>query len=247
MRVLPALVTAVVVTQIATFATTIYLHRTLSHRALSLHPAVEAVFRFVLWLTTGIKPRQWVAVHRYHHAASDTEDDPHSPIYLGFWKVQLGNAVLYRNALRDGGVVRKYARDLPPDRLDRALLDRGFLGLGIGIVLLIVVLGVPTGLLAAVLHTSLYLLLNASINAVGHMFGRRPYDNQATNNQWLALLTAGEGLHNNHHAAPTSARMALARGQLDPGWLVIAGLERIGLATVRHDVSAVRERLEQAA
>ncbi|HVM40767.1 MAG TPA: fatty acid desaturase [Acidimicrobiia bacterium] len=242
-----ALVVAVVVSQVATFATTIYLHRALSHRALRLHPAAEMGFRIVLWLTTGIKPRQWVAVHRYHHATSDTEDDPHSPLYQGFWRVQLGNAVLYRHALKDGVLVRKYARDLPPDRLDRLAFDRGFLGLGIGITVLVLLLGWQTGLVAAVLHTALYLLLNAAINAVGHMWGRRPYDNVATNNQWLALITAGEGLHNNHHAAPTSARLALDRGQIDPAWFVILGLVRLRLAEVRHDLASVRGRLEEAA
>ena len=66
---------------------------------------------------TGIAPRAWVAVHRKHHAFSDTPQDPHSPIQLGFWAVQLGNVKLYRNTIRDGVTVTKYSRDLPPDRL----------------------------------------------------------------------------------------------------------------------------------
>jgi stearoyl-CoA desaturase (delta-9 desaturase) len=94
---------------------------------------------------------------------------------------------------------------------------------------------------AAAVHTVAYLLLNAAINAVGHTWGRRPYANGATNNQWLALLTAGEGLHNNHHAAPTSARLALAKGEVDPAWPLIALLRRVRWATVRHDRAVVRE------
>ena len=102
--------------------------------------------------------------------------------------------------------------------------------------LLVVLLGSPWwGLYAAAVHTVGYLMLNAAVNAVGHHFGRRPYPNSATNLQWLALLTCGEGLHNNHHAAPTSARLALARGEVDPGWWCIRVLHRLGLARVRHD------------
>lgn len=228
-----ALLIAFAVTQVATLATTVYLHRASAHRALRVRPAVDVGFRAFLWMTTGIKAREWVAVHRFHHATTDTADDPHSPMYLGFWKVQLGNAALYRAALRDGSLVRKYARDLPPDRLDHSLFDRGWLGLGLGITILILTLGWQFGLVAAVAHTTGYLLLNAAINAVGHSWGRRPYPNTATNNQWLAWLTAGEGLHNNHHAAPTSARLALQPGEVDPGWWLVRLLASTGLAEIR--------------
>lgn len=221
------------VTQVAAFATTVYLHRAAAHRALSLHPTAALAFRAVVWVTTGLRPREWVAVHRFHHATTDTERDPHSPMYLGFWKVQLGNAGLYRRALRDGTLVARYARDLPPDRADRVAFDHGWLGLGLGIGALVWTLGPVGGLLAAAVHAGAYLMLSAAINAVGHSFGRRPFPNGATNNQWLAWLTAGEGLHNNHHAVPTSPRLALARGEFDPGWWLIRLLVAAGLATPR--------------
>ena len=221
------------VCQLATLVTTVYLHRALSHRALSLAPGLAFVLRVVLWLTTGIKPRQWVAVHRKHHAHTDVEGDPHSPILEGFAAVQLGNVGLYRRVANDPAQVARYARDLPADAWDRALFDRAFLGLGIGIALLIVVLGPWWGLLAAVVHTTSYLLLNAAVNAVGHTWGKRPHPNTATNSQLLALLTAGEGLHNNHHELPTAARLAMARGQLDPGWWFIRLCRSLGWATVR--------------
>src|ERR1700752_530199 len=111
----------VVVTQLSVFATTVYLHLVLAHRALRVRPPVAFVFRLILWIMTGISPRAWVAVHRRHHAFSDTPQDPHSPIVLGFWAVQLGNVKLYRDTIRDGVTVAKYSRDLPPDRLDRML------------------------------------------------------------------------------------------------------------------------------
>jgi stearoyl-CoA desaturase (delta-9 desaturase) len=231
-----ALVLAAVVTQMAIFLTTIYLHRTLSHRAVTFSPRVTMAFRVVLWITTGIRPRQWVAVHRKHHAYADEEGDPHSPILLGFNKVQFGNVWLYKRVAGDPAVVARYARDLPPDRWDRALFDRPFLGTGFGILMLCLILGPWLGLLAAAVHMASYLLLSGAVNAIGHRFGTQPNaGNHAGNSQWLAWLTAGEGLHNNHHAAPTSARLAMNKGELDPGWWVISLFRRLGWATVRHE------------
>lgn len=235
MSVARVLLVAALVTQVSVFATTVYLHRVLAHRALTLRPGVAMVFRVVIWITTGITPRAWVAVHRRHHAFSDTPQDPHSPVVLGFWTVQLGNVKLYRDTIRDGVTVKKYSRDLPPDRWDRLFFDHAVAGLAVGIGLLIVVLGPVAGLLAAGIHTVAYLMISAAVNAVGHTFGKRPYDNLATNNQWLAWLSGGEGLHNNHHAAPTSARFALDCGQTDPGWWLIRLLLRTRQAEVRHE------------
>jgi stearoyl-CoA desaturase (delta-9 desaturase) len=234
LRVALALLTALVVTQIAIFLTTIYLHRALSHRAMTLRTPAAFPMRVVLWMTTGIKPRQWVAVHRKHHAFTDEEGDPHSPVLLGYPAVQFGNVMLYRKALKTD-IVTRYAKDLAPDTWDRLLFDRAWLGLGVGITLLCLTFGWELGLIAAVVHTVAYLFLSATINAVGHVRGRRPYAGSSTNNQWLAWITAGEGLHNNHHAAPTSARFSLHRRELDPGWWIVRALKGIGLASIRHD------------
>src|SRR5205814_1291350 len=105
------LLVGVVISQVAILATTVYLHRGLAHRALTVHPLVSVPMRFLLWMTTGMRPREWVAVHRRHHAATDTSDDPHSPLVLGFWRVQLANAALYRRTARDGTTVQRYAKD----------------------------------------------------------------------------------------------------------------------------------------
>lgn len=236
-----ALAVGFAVCQVAMLATTVYLHRTLSHRALTLSPGVATGFRILTWITTGIRPRQWVAVHRKHHAFTDVEGDPHSPVLLGYTKVQFGNVGLYRKVAKDQLAVRKYARDLRPDRWDAIFFDHALVGLGVGIGILCLTLGWRTGLVAAGIHTVLYLLFNAAVNAVGHTWGRQPYENTARNNQWLAWLTSGEGLHNNHHAAPTSARLALAKGQVDPAWWAIRLLERRGWATVRHHEVHVRQ------
>lgn len=231
------IVTGVVVgflaTMLANLVTTVFLHRALSHRALSLAGPVRVASRAVIWISTGIRPRQWVAVHRKHHAYTDVEGDPHSPVLLGWWRVQWSNVALYRRAVRDRDLVSRYARDLPADRWDRLFFDHALLGLAIGISILVAAFGPWAGLLAAVVHANLYLGTSAAVNALGHHFGRRPYSNGAGNLQWLAFLTAGEGLHNNHHAAPTSARLSHRWFEVDPGWWFIRTLAFFRLARVR--------------
>lgn len=222
------------VAELATFATSVYLHRSLSHKAMTMRPVLALAFRFLIWITTGVKPREWVAVHRKHHAFTDVEGDPHSPKLAGWVRVQLTNAAMYRKVARDPEQVARYAKDLPRDAWDRLLFDHAWLGLGLGIALLIVVLGPVAGVTAAVVHMVAYLMLNAAVNAIGHTFGRRPYENSATNLQWLAWLTGGEGLHNNHHEAPTSARFAHRRGEVDPSWWAIRAFVAVRLARVRH-------------
>lgn len=230
-----ALLVGLTLTQVANVATTLYLHRSLAHKAVSFATPINGCFRLVIWLLTGIRPRQWAAVHRKHHAFTDEADDPHSPLRLGWVRVQLTNVALYRKVARDPEQVTKFARDLPQTRLDRILLDHAVLGLGITTTALVLWLGVVPGLIAAVFHFVLYLALSGAVNALAHTFGKRPFENSATNLQSLAFLTSGEGLHNNHHAAPTSAKFSLDSGQIDLGWWIVKLFRRLGLATVRHD------------
>ena len=228
-----ALLVGLGVTVLANIATTVYLHRAMSHRALTLSPIAAVGFRFIVWVTTGIQPRQWVAVHRKHHAFTDVDGDPHSPVLLGWKTVQAKNVALYRKCASNPETIHRYAKDMPPTRLDRLFFDRTFVGLGLGVATLCVTFGVWVGVLAAFVHVNLYLGGSAAVNAIGHHFGRKPYDNGAGNLQWLAFLTAGEGLHNNHHAAPTSARLAHRWYEIDYGWWVIRGLTWMRLARVR--------------
>ena len=236
-----ALLTGLLVSQVANFATTVYLHRTLSHRAITMRPALSFGFRLLLWMTTGIAAREWVAVHRKHHAHTDTDEDPHSPARLGWLRVQLTNVALYRRTAADPEVLRRYAKDVPPDRWDRILFDHAFLGLGLGIALLVFLFGWWAALLAAGVHTVVYLSMSGAVNAVAHTFGRRTYDNSATNVQWLAFLTGGEGLHNNHHEMPTSARFSFHRGEFDPSWSAIRLLLRLGWLSTRLEAPRSRE------
>jgi stearoyl-CoA desaturase (delta-9 desaturase) len=172
-----------------------------------------------------------VAVHRKHHAFTDEEGDPHSPKLAGFWSVQLGNVFLYVREAREPETIRTYARDIQPDAWDRYLFDHGILGLGIGIAGLCLVLGIGWGLLAAAIHAVMYVfVLSSSINGLCHHAGYRNYDNTATNLRVLALLTGGEGLHNNHHGFPRSPKFSIRRSEVDPAWPVIRLLTGLGLA-----------------
>src|SRR5258708_14292257 len=153
-QILAAIIAAFLVTQLAIFTTTVYLHRSLTHRALTVHAVAAFPCRLLIWTTTGMRPREWVAVHRKHHASTDTSEDPHSPLVVGFWRVQLGNVGLYKRAARDNEMVRKYARDIPADRADRFAFDYPLLGLGIGTTIIVLVMwalgfGFVTGFVAA--------------------------------------------------------------------------------------------------
>jgi stearoyl-CoA desaturase (delta-9 desaturase) len=226
-------IVAVALTQIAALATSIYLHRALAHRSLRLHPVADVVFRIILWLTTGQRRRQWVAVHRKHHTFTDREGDPHSPRLLGFWRVQLFNVYYYVRECRNAHTIAAFAPDLPEDRLDRAVFSHGFVGVGIGLALLGMVIGPWPGLIAGLTHAVLYVFVLAPlINAVGHWHGGQNFENTAYNRRFLAWVSAGESLHNNHHAHPRSAKFSVRGGEFDPSWPVIRALAAVRLLAI---------------
>jgi len=226
-----SLVVAVILIQVAVFGTTIYLHRAATHRALVLHPAVAWMFRFSLWLTTGLSTREWVAVHRKHHAFTDQEGDPHSPYLMGFWSVQLGNVFHYLREAKNPDVLERYARDITDDWSERVLFRHGLLGLTIGTASLCALIGTGPALTAAGIHAFTYVfVLSSSINGLCHAVGYRNFENTATNLRFLALLTGGEGLHNNHHGYPRSPKFSFRTSEIDPAWPVIKLLIALNLA-----------------
>ncbi|HZR84971.1 MAG TPA: fatty acid desaturase [Candidatus Binatia bacterium] len=215
--------------QIACICTTVYLHRALSHRAVTLARPVELFMRFGIWLTTGIDPRQWAAVHRKHHKFADLEGDPHSPYVHGFWQIQLLNYSYYRREAANPETIQRYTKDIAHDGWDR-LFDRTWLGLGLFFTAWVVAFGPVLGALAIGLHVGAYIFLNASINGAAHWVGYQRFKNSARNLWVLALLTGGEGLHNNHHEYPGSSRFTHRWWEIDFGWYVIAALRTVGLA-----------------
>lgn len=238
------LVVAAVLIQVAVFSTTIYLHRTATHKALTLSPAVGWAFKFALWLTTGLLTKEWVAVHRKHHAFTDQEGDPHSPALEGFWRVQIGNVFYYVREAKKQDVIDRYARDIDEGWWDRHVFKYGWTGLVLGTAALCYLLGFWWGLLAAGIHAFMYVfVLSSSINGLCHHVGYRNFENTATNIRFIALLTGGEGLHNNHHGFPRSPKFSFRSSEFDPAWPVIKLLIALKLAkpykTIEETASAV--------
>lgn len=238
---------AIGLTQVATFSTTIYLHRSATHRAILLHPAVAWLFRLALWITTGLSTKEWVAVHRKHHAFTDEDGDPHSPRLEGLWSVQLGNVFYYVREARNPETVERYAHDIKTDLWDRLLFNHGLVGPVAGTVALCTLIGVGWGLLAASLHALIYVFfLSSSINGLCHSRGYRTFDNTATNIRWLALLTGGEGLHNNHHGFPRSPKFSARAGEIDPSWPIIRLMTRLRLACPYRTIDQIgSDRMER--
>lgn len=226
-------VAAFLLAQAAVLATSIYLHRCLAHRALIVHPAIDVICRTVLWLITGQRRQEWVAVHRKHHAFTDRAGDPHSPRLFGFWQVQLLNVRYYIRETRNPKTIPTFAPDLPEDRLDRLVFSHGRFGIFAGIGLACLVLGIGPGLVAAGLHAVLYVFVLAPlINGLGHWRGKQNFENTAYNAPVLAWFTGGESLHNNHHAHPRAPKFSMKRREFDPSWPVIKVLAWIRLVTI---------------
>lgn len=241
-------VAVLVLTHVTIVSVTIFLHRAQAHRAIDLHPAVAHFFRLWLWLTTGMRTIEWVAIHRKHHAHTETEGDPHSPYQVGIWKVVLEGTELYRAEARNQDTLDKYGHGTPDDWVERNVYAR--LGGSAGIA----IMGVTAFLLFGVIGLTIWavqmiwipLWAAGVINGVGHYLGYRNFESPdgSTNIVPFGLLIGGEELHNNHHAFPSSARFSQRWYELDLGWLYIRVLERLRLARVRR--VAPRPRIDPA-
>ena len=224
-----------VMVQVTMMAVTLYLHRDQAHRAINLHPALRHFFRFWIWCTSGMLTREWVAVHRKHHAFCETVDDPHSPQIFGLKKVLLEGAELYRIEKDKPETLEKFGRGTPDDWLERNVYLRYPWG---GILLTVVVdlllFGVPGITIIAIQMVSMPLFAAGVINGLGHHSGYRNFecDDAATNLLPWGFLVGGEELHNNHHAFPTSAKFSVRRWEFDIGWLYICLLRALKLARV---------------
>jgi stearoyl-CoA desaturase (delta-9 desaturase) len=237
---------AVALTQIAVITTSVYLHRGLAHQALQVHPVAAFLFRTVLWLTTGQRRREWVAVHRKHHTFTDRDGDPHSPRVLGFWRVQVFNVYYYIREARNSETVETFAPDVPEDRVDRFLFSWGWCGLGVGMSLLCLLLGFWAGVIAGSAHALLYVFVLApSINGLGHWRGAQNFENTAFNSVLLAWVTGGESLHNNHHAHPRAPQFSARFGEFDPSWLLIRALVAVGLVTIARPAATARANMQR--
>jgi stearoyl-CoA desaturase (delta-9 desaturase) len=229
-------IAAFVMLQVTMMAVTLYLHRDQAHRALDLHPALRHFFRFWIWCTSGMLTREWVAIHRKHHAFCETEDDPHSPQIYGLKKVLLEGAELYRAEKDNPETVEKFGRGAPDDWLERNVYLRfPYAGIVLMLVTDLILFGVPGIIIFAFQMVSMPVFAAGIINGLGHHSGYRNFecDDAATNLMPWAFLIGGEELHNNHHAFPTSAKFSVRRWEFDIGWLYIRIFQSLGLAKVK--------------
>ena len=225
-----------VATHITIAAVTIYLHRCMAHRALDLHPLVSHFFRLWLWLTTGMVTREWMAVHRKHHASVETEEDPHSPQVEGIRTLLLRGTELYRRGVRNPGILARYGHGAPDDWLERNVYSRhSDKGIYVTMAIDLLLFG-PIGLtIWAVQMLWIPVLAAGVINGIGHWWGYRNYETEdaSTNIVPFGILIGGEELHNNHHAFASSAKLSSKPWEFDIGWLYICLMEVFGLARVK--------------
>lgn len=222
--------------QITMMSVTLYLHRDQAHRALDLHPALRHFFRFWVFCTSGMLTKEWVAIHRKHHAYCETRDDPHSPVIYGLRKVLLEGAELYRAEKNNPETLEKFGRGTPDDWIERNFYLRfPYTGIVLMVVADLLLFGVPGIIMIAVQMMAMPVFAAGVINGLGHHTGYRNFecDDAATNIVPWGVLIGGEELHNNHHAFPTSAKFSVRRWEFDIGWLYIRAFEAFGLAKVK--------------
>ena len=225
---------ALITTHITIASVTIFLHRAQAHRALELHPIASHFFRFWLWFTTGMVTKEWVAIHRKHHAKCETVDDPHSPVTRGIDTVLLRGAELYRTESRNAETLSKFGHGTPDDWLERNVYSR-FIWQGVGLLLILDVLmfGAIGATVWAVQMLWIPIWAAGVINGLGHWWGYRNFsarDSSHNISPW-GLLIGGEELHNNHHTYPTSAKFSVKPYEFDIGWVYISILAKLGLAS----------------
>src|SRR5437879_6137579 len=230
------IVVTLVLTHVTIASVTIYLHRSQAHRGLDLHPAIAHFFRFWLWLTTGMVTKEWVAIHRKHHAKVETDEDPHSPQTRGIRKVLLEGAELYRKESKNLETLEKYGHGTPDDWVERNVYTRhSWQGVGLMLAINLVLFG-PIGMTIWAIQM-MWIPVTAAgiINGIGHYWGYRNYEcsDAATNILPLGILIGGEELHNNHHTFATSAKLSSKWYEFDIGWGYIRVLETLGLAKVK--------------
>ena len=223
-------------THLSIVSVTVYLHRYSSHRSLELHPIMQHIFRFWLWLATTINTKEFTALHRKHHAVTETPEDPHSPKYFGLKELLLNGIHHYSVEAKKQETLDKYGRGCPDDWIERNLYNR-FPNLGAGLLLLtyLALFGVLGLTVWAIQMIWIPFLALGIINGVGHTYGYRNFEctDAATNVSPWGILIGGEELHNNHHAYPNSARLSRKWWEFDIGWMWIRIMSFFGLAKVR--------------
>lgn len=225
-----------VTTHVTIAGVTIFLHRCQAHRSLDLGPVPSHFFRFWLWLGTGMVTKEWVAIHRKHHAKCETEDDPHSPQTRGLDTVMRQGAELYREEAKNAETLRKFGHGTPDDWIERHLYSRHSIwGPSLMLVINVLLFGAIGLTIWAVQMAWIPFWAAGVVNGLGHFWGYRNFEAQdaSTNLVPWGLVIGGEELHNNHHTYPTSAKFSVKRYEFDVGWAYIRAMQAVGWAKVK--------------
>ena len=206
-------------------------HRLLTHRSYKTPKVIEYFLTVCATLALEGGPLFWVATHRKHHQHSDSDQDPHTPRHGAFW-AHMGWIMFGDPQHNNTKLTARYAPDLAKDRFHVWLSAYHWLPLTVLGVALLAVGGWNWVLWGVFLRTTLGLHATWLVNSATHLWGQRRFitTDDSRNNWWVALLTFGEGWHNNHHAHPASSRHGLMWYELDMTWLQIKLLEKLGLA-----------------
>jgi len=227
---------ALVTTHITIASVTIYLHRHQAHRAMDLHAIPAHFFRLWLWLGTGQVTKEWVSIHRKHHAKCETAEDPHSPQTRGIKTVFWKGAELYRAESKNMETMSKFGHGTPKDWIERNLYTRySWQGVGLMMIINLALFGAAGLAVWAVQMIWIPVTAAGIINGIGHYWGYRNFEapDASTNISPWGIMIGGEELHNNHHTYPTSAKFSVKPYEFDIGWVYIRALEKMGLATVK--------------
>lgn len=229
-------VVTLVLTHITIISVTVFLHRSQAHRGLDLHPAVMHFFRFWLWLTTGMVTKEWVAIHRKHHARCEREGDPHSPVVFGLGMVFFRGAELYRIEAHNEETLKRFGHGTPDDWIERNVYTRFSLyGILIMLAIDLALFGVLGLTVWAIQMAWIPFWAAGVVNGLGHAIGYRNFasPDTSTNVSPWGIIIGGEELHNNHHAYGTSAKFSSKWYEFDLGWCYIQILRFFRLATVK--------------
>lgn len=233
---------ALFTTHITIAAVTIFLHRSQAHRSLDLGPIPSHFFRFWLWLGTGMVTKEWVAIHRKHHAKCETEDDPHSPQTRGLAKVMREGAELYRAEAKNAETLKKYGHGTPDDWMERNVYRHSVMGPSLMLVVNVALFGAIGLTIWAVQMVWIPFWAAGVVNGVGHFWGYRNYEapDASTNLVPWGVIIGGEELHNNHHTYPTSAKFSVKPYEFDIGWVYISVMQKLGWAKVKKTPPRLR-------
>ena len=230
------LIYTLVVTHCTIASVTIFLHRAQAHRALDLHPLPAHFFRFCLWMTTGMVTKEWVAIHRKHHAKCETVDDPHSPVTRGIDTVLLRGSELYRAEAKNQETLTKYGHNTPNDWIENHVYTpHSAMGVSLMLIINMALFGAIGLTVWAVQMIWIPITAAGIINGIGHYWGYRNFEatDASTNISPWGIIIGGEELHNNHHTYPTSAKLSVKPYEFDLGWAYIRAMEMVGLAKVK--------------